>query len=84
VRDLPSSVEKIPKKYSWGFLFFVYVVYICLINTTMENEYKLTTKSGEVIKRVRTHSLESASEMFSKIKKLELKELLTIYNVKQC
>ena len=50
----------------------------------MEKEYKLTTKSGEVLKKVRAHNLELASEMFSKIKKLELKELLTIYNVKQC
>lgn len=65
------------------FIFRIYCVYL-LNKHTMENEYKLTTKSGEVLKKVRAHNLELASEMFSKIKKLELKELLTIYNIKQC
>ena len=49
----------------------------------MEKEYKLTTKSGETIKKVRTLSFELAIEFFSKIKKLKPKELLNIFKVEE-
>lgn len=45
-------------------------------------EYKLTTKSGEIIKKINAESLEIAIDNFSKIKKLSPGKLLEIYEVK--
>ena len=47
----------------------------------MEKEYKLTTKSGEVIKKVTACSKTLAISFFSKIKNLRAKTLLKIYKV---
>ena len=46
-------------------------------------EYCLLNKSGEIIKKTRTESLELAIELFAKIKKLDPNKLLEIYKVKK-
>jgi len=46
-------------------------------------EYHLLTKSNEILKKIKTESLEIAIEMFSKIKKLKPKHLLEIYKVEK-
>ena len=48
-----------------------------------EKEYKLTTNSGETLKKVRTCSLELAIEFFSEVKKLKPNELLKIFKIKE-
>ena len=45
-------------------------------------EYKLVTRSGETIKKVRAESMEIAIEFFCGIKNLKPKELLSIYDIK--
>jgi hypothetical protein len=47
----------------------------------MEKEYKLTTKSGEVIRKVKAYSKTLAISFFSKMKNLRAKHLLKIYKV---
>ena len=49
----------------------------------METEYHLLNKSGEIINKIRSESLEVAIELFSKIKKLKPKQLLEIYKVEK-
>jgi len=49
----------------------------------MEKEYNLTTKSGEMINKVKAYSLELAIEAFAKIKHLKPTELLKIYKVEE-
>jgi hypothetical protein len=49
----------------------------------MEKEYRLTTKFGETIKKVKASSLELAIELFSKIKRLEPKDLLKTFKVEE-
>jgi len=47
-------------------------------------EYKLTTKEGETLIKVRTESELLAIEIFCEIKKLGKKDLLEIYKVITC
>jgi hypothetical protein len=49
----------------------------------MKYEYHLLNKSGEIISKVKTESMELAIELFSLIKKLDPSKLLEIYNVKK-
>jgi hypothetical protein len=44
-------------------------------------EYKLTTKSGDILKKTKAESLEEAIEIFSDIKKLPPEKLLSIFLV---
>lgn len=44
-------------------------------------EYKLTTKDGEILKKVKAESMEIAIDMFCEIKKLDRERLLSIYEV---
>ena len=46
-------------------------------------EYHLLNKSGDVINKIKSKSLELAIEMFTKIKDLKPKNLLEIYKVKE-
>ena len=48
------------------------------------NEYKLTTKSGEVIAKIKVHTMELAIAVFARMKQLSESDLLEIYNVKEC
>lgn len=49
----------------------------------MGTEYHLLNKSGEVINKIKSESLELAIELFAEIKKLKPKQLLEIYKVKE-
>lgn len=44
-------------------------------------KYLLLTKQNEVINRIEASNLEEAIELFSKLKKLSIDKLLTIYQV---
>jgi hypothetical protein len=45
--------------------------------------YYLLTKSGEILKKVEAESKTMAIDLFSKIKKLDVKNLLNIYKVEK-
>jgi len=45
------------------------------------NDYKLTTKNGELVHKIKAESLTDAIEMFATIKQLTQIELLKIYKV---
>lgn len=46
-------------------------------------EYHLLNKSGEIINKIKTESLELAIEIFANTKKLKPIQLLEIYKVKE-
>jgi hypothetical protein len=47
------------------------------------NKFSLETKNGEVVHVTNQDSIELAIEFFSILKKLKIKDLLKIYNVKK-
>lgn len=49
----------------------------------MKKEYCLLNKSGEILKKVQAESKTLAIDLFCKIKKLNVKNLLTIYKVEE-
>lgn len=55
---------------------------MCINTIKMKNnDYKLTTKSGESVHKIKAESLSDAIEMFAKIKQISQIELLKIYKV---
>ncbi len=46
-------------------------------------KFSLKTKSGEVINTIKAENLESAIDLFSKIKQLSVSDLLKIYLVEK-
>lgn len=67
------------KKYRGFFVLKNIYLYICI----MKKEYCLLNKSGEILKKVQAESKTLAIDLFCKIKKLNVKNLLTIYKVEE-
>ena len=69
---------------NFPFIFNIFVVYLLNKRVIMnEKEYKLLTRSGDTLKKVRTFSFELAIEFFSEIKKLKPIELLKIFKIEE-
>lgn len=49
----------------------------------MKKTYLLLDRTGEVINKITTYTMEMAIELFSEIKKLTKQDLLSIYIIKQ-
>lgn len=64
---------------SRGFFYLENFYYLCNMK-----QFKLTTKSGEVIAKLKVHNLTLAIEVFARVKQLSKEDLLKIYEVKEC
>lgn len=49
----------------------------------MKRDYKLTTKSGEKISKIKAESILDAIDIFAEMKKITTLELLKIYKVSE-